>query len=75
LKAERFMKYYAHSIEGKPVEEWHRLEDHLTPPESSPWQGEAWRGNAAKFADGFGLGNGVCGGVGEKFSNKENILT
>jgi hypothetical protein len=22
-------KYYAHSREGKPTEEWHRLEDHL----------------------------------------------
>jgi len=22
-------EYYAHSKEGKPVEEWHRLEDHL----------------------------------------------
>lgn len=23
------MDYYAHSVEGKPPEEWHRLEDHL----------------------------------------------
>ena len=23
------MKFYAHSIEGKPPEEWHRLEEHL----------------------------------------------
>jgi CRISPR-associated endonuclease/helicase Cas3 len=23
------MDFYAHSVEGKPVEEWHRLEDHL----------------------------------------------
>jgi hypothetical protein len=22
-------KYYAHSQEGKPTEDWHRLEDHL----------------------------------------------
>lgn len=22
------MEYYAHSIEGKPVKEWHRLEEH-----------------------------------------------
>jgi len=22
-------EYYAHSREGKPTEEWHRLEDHL----------------------------------------------
>jgi CRISPR-associated endonuclease/helicase Cas3 len=23
------MKYYAHSIDGKPVDDWHRLEEHL----------------------------------------------
>ncbi len=23
------MQFYAHSIEGKPVGEWHRLEEHL----------------------------------------------
>jgi CRISPR-associated endonuclease/helicase Cas3 len=23
------MKFYAHSIERKPVDDWHRLEDHL----------------------------------------------
>ena len=23
------MEFYAHSIEGKPVDEWHRLEEHL----------------------------------------------
>jgi len=22
-------EFYAHSLEGKPHEEWHRLEDHL----------------------------------------------
>jgi hypothetical protein len=22
-------EYYAHSLEGKPPEDWHRLEDHL----------------------------------------------
>ena len=22
-------KFYAHSIEGKPVDDWHRLEEHL----------------------------------------------
>lgn len=22
-------KFYAHSVEGKPVSEWHRLEEHL----------------------------------------------
>ena len=22
-------KYYAHSLEGKPTEDWHLLEDHL----------------------------------------------
>lgn len=33
-------KFYAHSVEGKPKSEWHRLEEHLTPPQSSPCQGE-----------------------------------
>jgi CRISPR-associated endonuclease/helicase Cas3 len=23
------MEFYAHSIQGKPVDEWHRLEEHL----------------------------------------------
>ena len=23
------MEYYAHSVEGKPTSEWHRLHDHL----------------------------------------------
>ncbi len=23
------MDYFAHSLEGKPIEEWHRLEEHL----------------------------------------------
>ena len=22
-------QFYAHSIEGKPIDEWHQLEDHL----------------------------------------------
>ena len=22
-------KFYAHSVEGKPVDKWHRLEEHL----------------------------------------------
>ena len=25
----RLQKFYAHSIEGKPLEEWHTLEEHL----------------------------------------------
>jgi len=33
-------EYYAHSLEGKQPAEWHRLEDHLPSPQSSPWQGE-----------------------------------
>jgi CRISPR-associated endonuclease/helicase Cas3 len=40
------MEFYAHSVEGRPHEEWHRLEDHL-------------RGTAElakKFADEFGCG-------------------
>lgn len=26
--AEMMERFYAHSIEGKPVDEWHRLEEH-----------------------------------------------
>lgn len=37
-------KFYAHSLEGKPSEEWHFLEEHL--------KGTAEL--AAKFADEFG---------------------
>jgi len=31
MMSEKIMKdkYYAHSIDGKPPEDWHRLEDHL----------------------------------------------
>ncbi len=39
-------KYYAHSIEGTPLDEWHTLEDHL--------KGTAEL--AAKFADEFSSG-------------------
>ena len=28
MKQVSFMEFYAHSIEGKPVEEWHRLNEH-----------------------------------------------
>jgi CRISPR-associated endonuclease/helicase Cas3 len=38
-------KFYAHSIEGKPVEEWHLLEEHLQ--------------NVARMAAEFGCGE--CG--------------
>jgi hypothetical protein len=27
--AQMLERFYAHSIEGKPVDEWHRLEEHL----------------------------------------------
>ncbi|TRZ92223.1 MAG: hypothetical protein D4R88_00750 [Methanosarcinales archaeon] len=40
------MEFYAHSIEGKPVDEWHRLEEHL--------KGTAEL--AASFAAEFGCG-------------------
>lgn len=40
------MEFYAHSIEEKPAEEWHRLEEHL--------KGTA--GLAASFAAEFGCG-------------------
>jgi CRISPR-associated endonuclease/helicase Cas3 len=39
-------KFYAHSVEGRPLDEWHSLEEHL-------------KGTAelsAKFADAFGSG-------------------
>lgn len=39
-------EFYAHSVEGKPLDEWHTLEEHL-------------KGTAelsAKFADEFGSG-------------------
>lgn len=39
-------EYYAHSLEGKPPKEWHKLEDHL--------KGTAEL--AAKFAAEFGCG-------------------
>jgi CRISPR-associated endonuclease/helicase Cas3 len=41
--------FYAHSIEGKPVEDWHRLEKHL--------KGTAEL--AKSFADEFGCGDWV----------------
>jgi hypothetical protein len=37
-------KYYAHSQEGKPTEDWHYLDDHLKATEEMPW----------RFAEGFG---------------------
>jgi CRISPR-associated endonuclease/helicase Cas3 len=40
------MEFYAHTIEGKPVDEWHLLEEHL--------KGTAEL--AASFADEFGCG-------------------
>ncbi len=39
-------EYYAHSLEGKPLENWHRLEDHL----------KAVAELARRFADDFGAG-------------------
>ncbi|MDA8241152.1 MAG: hypothetical protein M0Z67_12380 [Nitrospiraceae bacterium] len=38
--------YYAHSLEGKPPEEWHRLEEHLKGTVEL----------AARFASEFGCG-------------------
>jgi hypothetical protein len=52
------MDFYAHSLEGRLLDEWHRLEDHLTPSESSPWQGEAWRGGALNLPLISAVGNG-----------------
>ncbi|MFZ3064271.1 MAG: hypothetical protein WA277_03170 [Nitrospirota bacterium] len=39
-------EFYAHSVEGKPVSQWHRLEEHL--------KGTAEL--AESFADEFGCG-------------------
>ncbi|PIX88963.1 MAG: hypothetical protein COZ31_04500, partial [Nitrospirae bacterium CG_4_10_14_3_um_filter_44_29] len=50
-------EYYAHSVEGKPTSEWQGLEEHLTPPQSSPCQGEVGGVAARKFADEFGSGD------------------
>ena len=36
-------EFYAHSIDGKPVDDWHRLEEHL--------KGTA-RGDCPRFTDG-----------------------
>ena len=41
------MEFYAHSIDGKPVDEWHRLEEHL-------------KGSTAEFAASFAAEFG-CG--------------
>lgn len=40
-------KYYVHSKEGKPIEEWHRLKDHL----------KAVAEMARTFADDFNAGD------------------
>ena len=40
-------EFYAHSREGKPPEEWHRLEDHLKKVAEM----------AREFADDFSAGN------------------
>ncbi len=49
------MKFYAHSVEGKPTSEWHRLYDHLLSVASL----------AKKFAGSFNSGDwaylaGLC---------------
>ena len=47
-------QYYAHSLEGKPSEDWHPLEDHL----------KAVAEMARKFADDFQAGDwGYLAGV------------
>ena len=44
--SEKTAEFYAHSIEGKPVQEWHRLEEHLKQTAEL----------AKSFADEFGCG-------------------
>jgi hypothetical protein len=58
------MKYYAHSIEGKPVDDWHRLEEHkgTVPDLRTEQSGVVESGlspakrDAASFAAEFGCG-------------------
>jgi CRISPR-associated endonuclease/helicase Cas3 len=51
------MTCYAHSKEGRPVEEWHRLEDHLRATAekatqfAAPWGAGDWAWNAAWLHD------------------------
>jgi CRISPR-associated endonuclease/helicase Cas3 len=52
------IEFYAHSVEGKPVDEWHRVEVHL--------KGTAEL--AASFAAGFGCGEwGYLAGLWQDF--------
>ncbi len=44
--SEKTVEFYTHSIEGKPVQEWHRLEEHLKQTAEL----------AKSFADEFGCG-------------------
>lgn len=46
-------QHYAHSLSGKPVEQWHRLDEHLTETASM----------AAKFSRDFGSGWGYLAGL------------
>jgi len=41
------MKFYAHSVEGRPISEWHSLHDHLLNS----------AGIAKRFADAFNVGD------------------
>ncbi|MDR4496846.1 MAG: hypothetical protein MRK02_02805 [Candidatus Scalindua sp.] len=55
-------KYFAHSLEGRPVYEWHQLEDHLKNTAEI----------AKSFADAFGSGEwaylaGLWHDMGEEF--------
>ena len=47
VQAMKDKEYYAHSREGKPPEDWHRLEDHLKEVAEM----------ARKFEDNFGAGD------------------
>ncbi|MFZ3123429.1 MAG: hypothetical protein WA104_08755 [Thermodesulfovibrionales bacterium] len=46
-------RFYAHSLDGNPVDEWHLLEDHLLNVAEL----------ARKFGDEFGSGEWASGGV------------
>lgn len=46
--AERIIKHFAHSLPGRPIEEWHGLEEHLAAT------AELTEGFAHSYAQGWG---------------------
>ncbi len=53
------MKYYAHSLEGRPKEEWQTLETHLKNVAELAWQfAESFDAGEWGYLAGFGAGKG-----------------